>query len=323
MTKDRHYLAASYLVDSIMHDLEFLHSKLNVPFEFKNMACLLNSEMIRFKMDNLARLPNSEKFKMDKKPQFLYHEGSRSDFEVKRETLSTMRKSLEKGNPNDLQIYETCMKILMTCSLQTTKMDKHILIDFNDSLMTRLWELLLCKTSFMVSVKGQMRILFEGLRVLRSILLRKPQEEQMGDQHQLDGKIVTILREAGIAIYSLYLNEANKVDDVGSSSVVRDSLPHDCCCALLVNIDRDIQLIKSQIAGSNMIEEEFHKIWSLMTSKGMKKVRVSIGSREKMAHRVLNDARRGAKDKQQKQSKREKERGLNIGSIAEAARTIL
>ncbi|KAL3508904.1 hypothetical protein ACH5RR_028305 [Cinchona calisaya] len=40
----------------------------------------------------------------------------------------------------------------------------------------------------------------------------------MGDQHQLDGKIVTILREPGIAICFLYLNEANKVDDVGSSS---------------------------------------------------------------------------------------------------------
>ncbi|KAL3508896.1 hypothetical protein ACH5RR_028297 [Cinchona calisaya] len=62
---------------------------------------------------------------------------------------------------------------------------------------------------------------------------------------------------------------------------------------------------------------------SVGANVGMEKVRVSIGSREKMAHRVLSNARRGAKDKQQKKSKREKERGLNIGSAAEAARTIL
>ncbi|KAL3508907.1 hypothetical protein ACH5RR_028308 [Cinchona calisaya] len=54
---------------------------------------------------------------------------------------------------------------------------------------------------------------------------------------------------------------------------------------------------------------------------GMEKVRVSIGSRGKMAHRVLSNARRVAKDTQKKQSKREKERGWNIGSGA--ARTIL
>ncbi|KAL3508900.1 hypothetical protein ACH5RR_028301 [Cinchona calisaya] len=56
-------------------------------------------------------------------------------------------------------------------------------------------------------------------------------------------------------------------------------------------------------------------------SVGMEKVRVSIGSRGKMADRVLSNGRRVAKDTQQKQSKREKEGGWNIGSAA--ARTIL
>ena len=42
---------------------------------------------------------------------------------------------------------------------------------------------------------------------------------------------------------------------------------------------------------------------------GMEKVRVSIGSRGRMAHRVLSNARRVAKDTQQLQSRREKERG--------------
>lgn len=58
---------------------------------------------------------------------------------------------------------------------------------------------------------------------------------------------------------------------------------------------------------------------------GMEKVRVSIGSRGRMAHRVLSNARRVTKETQQqqqfKQSKREKERGWNIGTAA--PRTVL
>ncbi|KAL3508901.1 hypothetical protein ACH5RR_028302 [Cinchona calisaya] len=261
--------------------------------EVENLEHLLTH--IQFVAMNAARL------------SYLYYVGSHRDFEVKRETLSTMSKSLEKGNADDLQIYETYIKVL-AASLQTTKMDKHILRNFNDSLITCLWELLLCKTSFMVSVKGQIRIIFEGLRFLRSILLRKRQEEQMGDQHQLDGKIVTILREAGIAICSLYLNEANKVDDVGSSSVVRDSLPHDCCCAMLVNIDRDIQLIKSQIADSSMIEEglpsyqiykeeEFDEILSLKTSKGrVRTTREVVVELKDEAEKVIDRVVRGSEN---------------------------
>ncbi|XP_052179062.1 kinesin-like protein KIN-14Q [Diospyros lotus] len=48
---------------------------------------------------------------------------------------------------------------------------------------------------------------------------------------------------------------------------------------------------------------------------GMEKVRVSIGSRGRAAHRVLlNNARRATKDIQSKQNQREKERGWNIGT---------
>lgn len=56
---------------------------------------------------------------------------------------------------------------------------------------------------------------------------------------------------------------------------------------------------------------------------GMEKVRVSIGSRGKiMAHRVLSSARRVTKETTRlKESKREKERGWNIGTAA--PRTVL
>ncbi|KAG8657823.1 kinesin-like protein KIN-14Q [Manihot esculenta] len=50
---------------------------------------------------------------------------------------------------------------------------------------------------------------------------------------------------------------------------------------------------------------------------GMEKVRVSIGSRGKMGHRVLlgNGRRGGMKDTQQNRNQREKERGWNIGTV--------
>ncbi|KAL3508903.1 hypothetical protein ACH5RR_028304 [Cinchona calisaya] len=267
--------------DQFLAHIETLEDKPTTLKNFKGLAKFFCVEEVEGASRNLEHLFTHIQFVAMNAARFSYlcYVGSHHDFEVLREMQSTMSKSLQKGNPVDLQICETYIKVLITSSLQTSRMDKHILKDFNDSLITCLWKLLWCKTSFMVSVKAQMRILYEGLRFLRSILLRKPQEEQMGDQHQLDGKIVNILREAGIAICYLYLNEANKVDDVGSSSVARDSPPADCC-AMLVNIIRDIQLIKAQIACSSMIEEgglpsyqifkeeEFHKTSSLKTSKG-------------------------------------------------------
>lgn len=52
---------------------------------------------------------------------------------------------------------------------------------------------------------------------------------------------------------------------------------------------------------------------------GMEKVRVSIGSRGRMAHRVLfGNGRRVTKDIQHKQSHREKERGWNTGTAGRA-----
>lgn len=50
---------------------------------------------------------------------------------------------------------------------------------------------------------------------------------------------------------------------------------------------------------------------------GMEKVRVSIGSRGRMAHRVLlgGGRRAGTKEIQQKQNQKDKERGWNIGTV--------
>ncbi|KAL3509039.1 hypothetical protein ACH5RR_028440 [Cinchona calisaya] len=158
---------------------------------------------------------------------------------------SMMSELLQKSNPIDLHVYEIYVKVLRgaskssSASSQTTKMDhKHIVRAFNDSLISSLWELLLCNTSLAVSLKDQMQILYEGLTFLRSIL-SKPQE-LMYDE--LDGKIATVLREAAIVISSLYVNGSDVDDDSPD------------CCAMLVNINSGITLIKAQVTGSGMIE---------------------------------------------------------------------
>ncbi|KAL3509019.1 hypothetical protein ACH5RR_028420 [Cinchona calisaya] len=160
------------------------------------------------------------------------------EYEEVPKMCSMMSELLQKGNCAHIQICEAYIKVRRALksseSLKTTKMDKIIVRDFNDSLICSLWELLLWNTSFMASVKGEMQILFEGLRFLRSIL-REPWEKI----DKLDGKIVTVLSEAGIVICCLCMNEVD-VD----CSVASDSPD---CCAMLVNINCDIKLLKTQI----------------------------------------------------------------------------
>ncbi|KAL3500924.1 hypothetical protein ACH5RR_040017 [Cinchona calisaya] len=190
------------------------------------------------------------------------------EYEEVPKMCSMMSELLQKGNSAHIQICEAYIKVFRlksSESLKITKMDKIIVRDFNDSLICSLWELLLCNTSFMASVKGEMQILFEGLRFLRSIL-REPWEKMV----KLDGKIVTVLSEAGIVICSLYVNEVD-VD----CSVVRDSPD---CCAMLVNINRDIKLLKTQIIDSSITKsppsyqifkgQEVGKTSSLIPSTG-------------------------------------------------------
>ncbi|KAL3509001.1 hypothetical protein ACH5RR_028402 [Cinchona calisaya] len=186
---------------------------------------------------------------------------------------SMMSDLVQKIKAVDLLVYENYIKVLRasksSASLQTMKMDKLIVRDFTDSLITSLWEILLCNTSFMVPVKGQLQILYEGLRFFRSIL-RKPQKQM----DELDGKIVTILGDTATLICSVYLN--NQVNEVDVDSSVIVVSPD--CCAMLDNINGDIKLIKTQIIGSSITEslpsyqmfkgQEVHKISSLMPSKG-------------------------------------------------------
>ncbi|KAL3509043.1 hypothetical protein ACH5RR_028444 [Cinchona calisaya] len=184
------------------------------------------------------------------------------------ENVQSLCELLQKSNLVDITVYETCINFLRASTssahLQSVDMDKHIVRDFNDSLISSVWELLLCNTSPMVSLKGQMQVLYEGLRFLRS-MLRKPLEQM----DELNGKIITVLSEAGIVICSLYVNKVYVDNSVG-----RDSPD---CCDMLLNVNSDIKLIKGQVTVLDMIEslpsyqifkgQEVCKISSLMPSK--------------------------------------------------------
>ncbi|CDP19707.1 unnamed protein product [Coffea canephora] len=159
---------------------------------------------------------------------------------------SIISELLEKINPVDLQVYVTYVKVLKAPkspeSLLTTETGMQKLQDFNDSLISSLWELLGSSTSFTVSVKDQMKILYEGLRFFRSIL-NEPQE----NMNDLNDEIVAVISEAGIVIFLLFLNEVKEVDV--QSSVVGQSADS---LAMLVNTNNRVKLIVAQLRGSSI-----------------------------------------------------------------------
>ncbi|CDP20685.1 unnamed protein product [Coffea canephora] len=159
---------------------------------------------------------------------------------------SIISEILEKISPVDPQVCATYVKILKAPkspeSLLTTETGAQILRDFNDSLISSLWELLWCTTSFTVSVKDQMKRLYEGLRFLRSIL-NEPQE----NMNELNDKIVAVMSAAGIVIFSLFLNKVKELDV--DSLVVGESADS---CAMLVNTNNRVKLIVAQLRGSSI-----------------------------------------------------------------------
>lgn len=119
--------------------------------------------------------------------------------------------------------------------------------------------------------------------------------------------------------------QANKAEDCGVEvACLPEQMPH--CDSPKDQRNRSKKL-------SSALRRSLHKKMNMKSpmqpplrrigvNVGMEKVRVSIGGRGKLGQRVLlGNARRAAKDVQQKQSYREKERGWNIGTTS--ARTLL
>ncbi|XP_027082319.1 putative late blight resistance protein homolog R1B-8 isoform X2 [Coffea arabica] len=90
----------------------------------------------------------------------------------------------------------------------SAKKDVIIVAEFVDSLLGHLGELLLnCPAYFVVSLKHQLRMLFEGLRFLRNILNK---EKYDGIEGKIKDLIGAVVNDAGIVIFSLYQNDLQK-----------------------------------------------------------------------------------------------------------------
>ncbi|XP_027120387.2 putative late blight resistance protein homolog R1A-3 [Coffea arabica] len=179
------------------------------------------------------------------------------------EFCSMIYEQQQKITPIDFQVYEIYMEVLRATrsskSLHNRMMDKQILKNFIDSLISCLWELLCCSSSFMDSLKDEMRILYAGLRFLRSIL--REQQEKMDEQNE---KIGALLCEAGIIICLPSLNRVKE----GEVSFSERTEALDCY-DMLANTNIHIKHFKDQISGSSIIESlpSFHSLRAPEVSK--------------------------------------------------------
>ncbi|XP_027166144.1 putative late blight resistance protein homolog R1B-16 [Coffea eugenioides] len=163
------------------------------------------------------------------------------------ELYSMVYEQQQKIRAVDFHVYEIYKEVLgasnSSTSLHTAEMDEQILNNFNDSLISCLWELLCYSSSFMDSVKDEMHILYAGLRFLRRIL--RKHQEKMDEQNE---KIGALLSEAGIIICSLSLNRVQG-EEVGFS----ESTEALDCIHMLANTNIHIKHFKDQISGSSII----------------------------------------------------------------------
>ncbi|CDP10267.1 unnamed protein product [Coffea canephora] len=179
------------------------------------------------------------------------------------EFCSMIYEQQQKITPIDFQVYEIYVEVLRATrsskSLHNRMMDKQILNNFNDSLISCLWELLCRSSSFMDSMKDEMRILYAGLRFLRSIL--REQQEKMDEQNE---KIGALLSESGIIICSPSLKRAKEGEVSFSEST--EAL---ACYDMLANTNIRIKHFKDQISGSSIIESlpSFHSLRAPEVSK--------------------------------------------------------
>nr|XP_027120390.1 putative late blight resistance protein homolog R1B-12 [Coffea arabica] len=179
------------------------------------------------------------------------------------EFCSMIYEQQQKITPIDFQVYEIYMEVLRATrsskSLHNRMMDKQILNNFNDSLISCLWELLCCSSSFMDSMKHEMQILYAGLRFLRSIL--REQQEKRDEQNETIG---ALLSEAGIIICSPSLNRAEEGEVSFSKSTEAFA-----CYDMLANTNIRIEHFKDQISGSSIIESvpSFHSLRATEVSK--------------------------------------------------------
>ncbi|XP_027082295.2 putative late blight resistance protein homolog R1B-17 [Coffea arabica] len=125
---------------------------------------------------------------------------------------------IDKIKPFDHRALLTYIRVVESGSTSptlSTKKDIIIVGEFVDSLLGHLWELLLnCPPCLMVSLKHQLRMLYEGLQFLRNILTK---EKCDGLDERIKDLVGALVNDAGLIIFSLYQNNireasAKKID---------------------------------------------------------------------------------------------------------------
>lgn len=136
---------------------------------------------------------------------------------------------LQKMEPVDPQIRETYIQVLLSRSphARILEIEEHMLGDFVDSLLYRVWDGLTHSITCVVSMEDQMPILYEGLRLLRAIL--KEHFEKL--PNKVKDLIRAAVSEAGIVICSLFVQELKE-------GLAKEMNP------VLVNLLGKIKLIK-------------------------------------------------------------------------------
>nr|XP_027060900.1 putative late blight resistance protein homolog R1A-3 [Coffea arabica] len=117
-----------------------------------------------------------------------------------------VRDLLPKIIPVEPEVHRTYFQALIASKISRQpyeKKDEHIFRVFIDSLLIYLWEILKTGACVMMSLKDRLKMVYDGLRSLRTILKGNPDvfDEKMRD---LTGRL---LCDAGLVIFSFSLNE--------------------------------------------------------------------------------------------------------------------
>ncbi|XP_027063020.2 putative late blight resistance protein homolog R1A-3 [Coffea arabica] len=103
------------------------------------------------------------------------------------------------------QVHKTCVQALIASKLSRqpyAETDEHVLRGFINSLIFYLWEIIKTRACLMISLKDQLRLLFEGLISFRTILKENPDKFD----EKMRYLIRLVLCDAGLVAFSLSLS---------------------------------------------------------------------------------------------------------------------
>ncbi|KAL3497903.1 hypothetical protein ACH5RR_040635 [Cinchona calisaya] len=134
--------------------------------------------------------------------QFINYDYNRMEMQFK---ISGLLKRVKPTDPQDDEIYIQVLNASILSRQSHTvmlEMDKHILDEFVDSLLSNLWEIITSGSFPMFLMKDRLQILYEELRFLRTHL----KEQADNFDKKLGNLIGVVVCDAGLVIFSLFLD---------------------------------------------------------------------------------------------------------------------